>query len=107
MAKIQVNGVEYELPEEDDLTLGEIADIEDVCGQGYDLSQPGSKVMLAMTYVAMRRKDPTVTLEDVRSVRMIHMEVDDDEPEEVPTEAADAAESNGTPGIPATTGAQS
>ena len=63
---IKVNGREYPLPTS--YTLGEEADMEKITGQGYDLSKGGALGLLAIMYVAIHRADPTVTVDDIRSL---------------------------------------
>ena len=41
MAHVKVQDSLYEIPEK--FTLGELADIEEICGQGYDLTAGGMK----------------------------------------------------------------
>lgn len=65
-SKIIIDGSEYPVPEK--LTLGEAADVEEITGQAYDPGKPGAKMTLAILYVAMRRADPAVKLEDVRDL---------------------------------------
>jgi hypothetical protein len=63
---IKVNGKEYPLPTS--YTLGEEADMERITGQGYDLSKGGALGLLAIMYVAIHRADPSVTVDDIRSL---------------------------------------
>lgn len=66
MASFKVNGREYEVPER--FTLGELADMEKITGQGYDLGQGGILGTLALMAVAIRRVDPAVTLDEIRAL---------------------------------------
>ena len=66
MAKIRIYGKEHEVPE--NLTLGELADMEKITGQDYDLSKPGLLGMLALAYITLRRDNANVTIEDVRGL---------------------------------------
>lgn len=54
----------------DKVTLGDIVDIEEVCGIPWDdiveMDSPPTKVLLAMVWVAKRRDDPDFTLDDAR-----------------------------------------
>ena len=72
------------------VTLGDIVDIEEVCGVAWDdiLDMDGlpTKVLLAMVWVAKRRDDPDFTLDDARQTPVAEiqkMAVESD-----PTEAA-------------------
>lgn len=67
--KIIVNGVEYPLITEGDLTLGEAADAEKITGQGYDLGEGGALALLALAYVSIRRVDTRVELDDLRGLK--------------------------------------
>ena len=75
----------------DKVTLGDIVDIEDVCGVPWDdiveMDNPPTKVLLAMVWVAKRRDNPKFTLDDARQtpiadIRAMTVEAD-------PTVAAD------------------
>ena len=54
----------------DKVTLGDIVDIEEVCGRSWDdiveMDSPPTKVLLAMVWVAKRRDNPKFTLDDAR-----------------------------------------
>jgi hypothetical protein len=55
----------------DSLTLGDLADIEDVAGvslNGMDLDNPSMKVALAFVWIVKRRADPTFTYEKARNL---------------------------------------
>lgn len=56
------------------LTLGEIAQIEDIAGQSIsvmaDDAAPKAKLMAAMAYIARRREDPTYTLQQAEAMSM-------------------------------------
>lgn len=58
----------------DQLTLGEIAQIEDITGLSLsvmsDESAPKAKLLIAMASVTMRRKDPTFTLSQAEAMSM-------------------------------------
>ncbi len=71
--KLIVNGREYPMP--DSFTMGELADMEQITGQGYDLSKGGVRAMLALTYVAIKRIDPRVTVEDIRALGQDDFEI--------------------------------
>lgn len=66
MAKLKVQGREYEVPEV--FTLGELADMEEVAGQNYDFENPGPRGLIAIAYVTIRRVDPTVTVDALRAL---------------------------------------
>jgi hypothetical protein len=59
-----INGKEYPFP--DNLTLGEEAEIERITGQGYNMEgHLGALGILALAYVAVKRVDPTVRVQDI------------------------------------------
>lgn len=65
-AFVTVEGVEYEIPEK--LTFGDLADIEEITGQAYNPKKSGPRMMLALTYIAMRRRNPQLTIDDIRDL---------------------------------------
>lgn len=98
MGKVIVRGVEYPLPES--LTLGEAADVERIVG---DAPKAGSAMLLGLVYTAMRRRNPQVTLEQVRALDMESVEVIEEEDASPPAEGAEeapASESETTPDAP-------
>ena len=61
----------------DKLTLGDLADIEDVTGatvNGVDLQNPTMKFALALYWVIKRRDNPKFTYADARSVPLTDIE---------------------------------
>lgn len=61
----------------DSMTLGEMEIVEDLTGLGLDeigdaMTKPGpkTKVLVALAYVVKRRTDPTVTVEQVKGMRV-------------------------------------
>jgi hypothetical protein len=94
--KIVVNGKEYELPTS--FTLGESADMEKITGQGYELEKGGALGLLAIAYVAVRRVDPSVTVDDIRSLTDTQIDVlRDKDAEPVPPTSADDTPVNSGP----------
>jgi hypothetical protein len=65
--RIIVNGREYPIP--DSFTMGELADMEAITGQDYDPSKEGYRGTLALVFVAVKRVDPRVTLDDIRELK--------------------------------------
>ena len=58
----------------DDLTIGELADIEDVTGLSLDkvnLSKPSAKLLVAMLWVVERRNNPKYTYAEARNVKVV------------------------------------
>jgi len=96
--KVVVNGKEYSFVTEGDLTLGEAAEIEEICGQGYDLAQIGARGLLALTYISVRRVDGSVRLDDLKALKADDIDVRVPEPPEPvpPPSAADSTENGGT-----------
>jgi hypothetical protein len=82
MAKFKIWGKDYEIPDEFD--MGELAEIEQITGQGYDMSRPGALGTLALMYVAVRRVDPTVTVDALRKLKVEDLNITRED------EAADA-----------------
>lgn len=75
----------------DQVTVGDIVDIEEVCGVPWDdiveMDYPPTKVILAMVWVSRRRDNPDYTLDDARNtplsdIQKMTMSTD-------PTDAAD------------------
>lgn len=56
------------------LTLGEIAQIEEISGQSIsvmgDDAAPKAKLMAAMVFIAKRREEPTYTLQQAEAMSM-------------------------------------
>ena len=77
-SKLVVAGQEYPVP--DSFTLGELADMEKITGQGYDLGKGGTLGTLALIYVAVKRKDPTVSIDDIRGLGPDDIEVNQVDP---------------------------
>lgn len=74
------------------VTLGDIVDIEEVCGVAWDdiLDLEGglpTKALLAMVWVAKRRDDPSFTLDDARETPVAEIQAMTVEAD--PTVAAD------------------
>jgi hypothetical protein len=67
MAEFNVNGKTYEVPE--DLTFGEMCDAENYFGVDFNnVQKSGVRLSAALLWIAMTRKDKTVTVEDVRGL---------------------------------------
>lgn len=68
----------------DSLTLDEIELLEDLTGVSIDAigkriggeDQPKAKVMKALAYVAARRDDPEITLEDIGKIKLTDLVAD-------------------------------
>lgn len=66
--KLNIDGTEYELDVEG-LTFGEVEVIEDATGRAFgDLDFDSAKALMGLALVAMRRKNPLVTLDDIRAL---------------------------------------
>ncbi len=63
----------------DDLTLGDLADIEDACGVSMLDLKGGAKVparvIPALVWIAERRNDPSFTYEQARAVKVTSLDV--------------------------------
>jgi hypothetical protein len=65
---IRVNNKEYAFPPSD-LTLGEMCDAEQYFGVDFNAgSQSGMRMTAALLWIAIRRQDKTVTVDDVRDL---------------------------------------
>lgn len=64
-SSFKIDGREYEVPEE--FTLGEMCDMEQHFGVRFG-EETGVRMVAAMLYVAIRRVDATVTIDDIRSL---------------------------------------
>lgn len=70
MASVIVDGTVFEVPEAGDFTFGELADMEEVAGAPLEtLPANSTRATLAVIYIAMRRVDPTMTVDRVRALR--------------------------------------
>lgn len=61
-----VNGKEYNLPTS--LTVGEMCDAEGYFGVEFGTEKQGLRMASALMWIAVRRVDPTVTVEDIRAL---------------------------------------
>ena len=82
--KFLIDGTEYTL-DVDSLTFGEVEVIEDATGKGFgDLDFDSAKALMALALVAMRRKNPLATLDDIRALPLSAIQPVE---EESPTQA--------------------
>lgn len=79
MSKVTVKGVAYDLPE--DLTFGESCDIESVTGQPLGGAN-GFRRTAALVWIAMRRRDKSMTWEQVRELNWTDVQWEKDKPQE-------------------------
>ena len=58
----------------DDLTIGEICEIEELTGQPFDAlndpSKPKGKMLQAMAFISKRRANPDFTFEDAVAIKI-------------------------------------
>lgn len=83
----------------DELTIGDLADMEDVAGvdiQRIDLKAPPLKVLPAMVWIFNRKIDPTFTYEDARQVKLAALAIAG----EAPTLAVAAGDGGAAPSAP-------
>lgn len=93
----RVNGREYPIPE--DINLGEMCDAERYFGVEFgENASTGMRMAVALLWIAIKREDPSVSVDDVRELPMdVFSEVGDVDPPALPSDAADA-EKNGSSG---------
>ncbi len=103
---IVVNGTPYPVPTS--FTLGEEAEMERITGQGYDLTKPGPLGLLAIAFIAIKRVDPTVSVDDLKLLSPDAFQVEKgDEPTPTPlpvggsSGSSDRSSDGGTPDLPA------
>jgi hypothetical protein len=81
-----LNGKEYPVP--DSFTIGEMCDAERYFGVEFGESATvGARMMAAMMWIAVRREDPTVTVNDIRDLpadAFQAVEAGDARPPEIP-----------------------
>jgi hypothetical protein len=83
----------------DELTIGDLADMEDVAGvdiQRIDLKAPPLKVLPAMVWIFNRKLDPTFTYADARAVKLTTLSIAG----EAPTVAVAAGDGTAPPSAP-------
>lgn len=78
-----LNGEEYDL---DDLTLGEMEEIEEIAGgvPFAELSFGSAKVLRAYAYVLMRRRHPEITMDEIGRIRLVELVPPDEEMPQFP-----------------------
>lgn len=94
---IVIDGKQYPIPTR--FTLGEEAEIERIVGQGYNLEKPGPLGLLALAYIAVKRVNPAVTLQDIEVLDGDRIGVEGDTPEDdavPPASSADSSVSGGS-----------
>ena len=85
--RLKIDGEEYEIDPQD-LDLGEMELVEEESGQLFDdVNWASAKGILLLTYIALHRRDNSVTLDDCRKIKVRQFEQ--------ATDVADEAESNG------------
>lgn len=55
------------------LTVGDVEDIEEICGRPFeelDFDHPSAKLMKAVIFITGRRDNPDFSLDDAREVRL-------------------------------------
>jgi hypothetical protein len=94
-----VNGKEYPVPSE--FTLGEMCDAEQYFGVEFGAETgTGMRFAAAALYIAIRRVDPTVTVEDIRALppEVFATAAGDASPPETPEPAGSSNESSDSSG---------
>jgi hypothetical protein len=100
MAKITVNGREITFPPEDP-TMGEMADAENYFGvEWINPERSGMRITAAFLFIALKRVDKTVTVDDVRALDPAILKQlaggDDSPPEETAPAEPSKSDSNGS-----------
>lgn len=86
--KFIVNGKEYAVPTSFD--IGEIVDAERFFGVDFSAENQSARAAAANLYIAIRREDPTVTVEDIRALPLeVFKAIGTDEVPENPPSAED------------------
>lgn len=90
MAKIRVDGVELDMPDEDDWELGEAAEIAKLSMEyGHEAA-----ALIGSVWVAKRRVDPSFTIDDAKRVKLGKVQ-GVDEPDPLPESAPPVSETGG------------
>lgn len=85
---VTIDGKTYRL---DDLTVGEVEELEQLTGQPWTLIDFSSMtVMRRLAFYFLRREDPAFTLEAAADLKLSRFRVEQPEPDTRPTGAADA-----------------
>jgi hypothetical protein len=79
--KLLINGEAYEIPDMTDLNLGELKVMSELLGMPLSQAQeelPGNdpRMIAAVAYLAMHRKDPSVTSRDIAAIRLKDIDVE-------------------------------
>lgn len=67
------------------LTVGDVEDIEEICGKQLDeldFKTPSAKLMKAIIYINGRRDNPDFTLEEARQVKLAEVKLVENPPTE-------------------------
>lgn len=100
MAKVRYDGKEYEIPDSEDWTTGELSEAEHAIGAAFGGASQGDAMSIGF-YIAIRRIDsdtPNVMLADAcRKIKMRDL-LSDEEEEADPLDAEKPSESNGHAG---------
>lgn len=79
MASVIVDGTVFPVPDDGDFDFGELADMEEVAGAPLSsLSGKSMRATLAVIYIAMRRVDPSITVDQVRALKADQFDFVDD-----------------------------
>lgn len=100
--KLNFGGEEYQIPNSDDWTVGELADAERAIGRSFGSGSNGDDMSISF-FIAIRRKDKeidAVQLADAcRQVKMSDFDTSDDEDDVSPLD-----ETKQLPDVPSTSG---
>jgi hypothetical protein len=91
VAKFIFKDATYDLVDADDLTFGEISDMESETG--FDMAR-GKISLPGMVWISVRRRFPNTTWEDLKDEKLLRIEWLADEDEALPPTLNGAAESS-------------
>lgn len=92
MATFKFKGAEYDMVSRDDLTIGELDDMERYTATN---AIEGKIAIGGLIWISVRRKVPKTTFADIASEKFIEVELDDEEaPESLPPTSNGAAGSS-------------
>lgn len=92
---IQIDGEQFQIDMQD-LTWGEAEEIEEMIGGNLADNMESVKGVIALAYLAKKRKNPLTSIEELRALPLGAIEIVENEGPVVPPTNDDAAEDSGT-----------